>query len=640
MASQQVVHVAGCKGGLDYEQLKTAVEGMSIVFPERLRLHTSEFESAEEFATFAATKCEELGVSHSESPLVWVGDDRYVGGFDEALEFLRSAFASRRTPPTVGHGDVAVDLVKAAEEKQAATAGFGIDFGGGGGGGAGGAGSDKAADGSGYDYDLVVIGGGSGGLACSKEAADMGARVAVLDFVKPSPAGSTWGLGGTCVNVGCIPKKLMHTAALVGETLRADAEAYGWSVPEEPAHDWEELVGNVQDHIRSLNFGYRVQLRDRKVTYLNALGSLAEGGDGHTVRCVDAHGEETSITAARIVLAVGGRPTPLPCDGAELAISSDDLFSLSEAPGKTLVVGASYVALECAGFLRGLGYDTTVMVRSILLRGFDQQMADLVGQHMADSGVRFLRGNVPHSLQRDAASGRIRVRWAASSDPSAVVGEELFDTVVAAIGRRADTAALNLESAGVSLARNGKVVTDAADASSTRHVFAIGDVADGRLELTPVAIDAGRRLARRLFGGSSEGMDYELVPTTVFTPLEYGACGLSEEDAIARFGEADVDAYHAEFTPLEWTVSEERGAATGCYAKVVVRKSDSERVVGMHIAGPHAGEVVQGFATAMRLGMTHADLTQTVGIHPTVAEELTGLTISKSSGESAAKTGC
>jgi len=216
-----------------------------------------------------------------------------------------------------------------------------------------------------------VIGGGSGGLACSKKAAQLGKKVAVCDFVKPSPIGTEWKLGGTCVNVGCIPKKLMHQAALLGEGMK-DSESYGWA-PSERKHDWAQMVQNVQDHIHSLNFGYRSELMENNVKYLNAYASFI---DPHTVETVNKKGKKEIITADQFVIATGGRPRYPDIPGArELCITSDDVFSMKAPPGKTLVVGASYVALECAGFIHGVGWDTTVMMRSIPLRGFDQQMA-------------------------------------------------------------------------------------------------------------------------------------------------------------------------------------------------------------------------------------------------------------------------
>ncbi|XP_051552693.1 thioredoxin reductase 2, tandem duplicate 2 isoform X3 [Myxocyprinus asiaticus] len=259
-----------------------------------------------------------------------------------------------------------------------------------------------------FDYDLVVIGGGSGGLACSKEAAQLGQKVAVLDYVEPSLKGTKWGLGGTCVNVGCIPKKLMHHAALLGTAVK-DARKYGWQIPESLSHDWPVMAEAVQNHVRSLNWGHRVQLQDKKVKYLNMKGSLV---DKHTVRAVNSKGKETTVTAKNIVLATGGRPKyPTHVPGAvEFGITSDDIFWLKESPRKTLVVGASYVALECAGFLTGIGLDTTVMVRSIALRGFDQQMAGLVTDYMDAYGTKFSWRCTPKRVEK-LPSGLLQVTW-------------------------------------------------------------------------------------------------------------------------------------------------------------------------------------------------------------------------------------
>merc|ERR1740138_1120044 len=255
-------------------------------------------------------------------------------------------------------------------------------------------------------YDLLVIGGGSGGLACSKQAAKHGKKVAVCDFVKPSPAGTTWGLGGTCVNVGCIPKKLMHQASLLGEGLK-DAVPYGWEVPDAIKHNWETMVGNVQAHVKSLNFGYRAELMSNNVKYYNAFASFV---DAKTVEAVDKKGKKTTITADAFVVAVGGRPKAPEIPGKELCITSDDIFSMKAPPGKTLVIGASYVALECAGFIHGTGYETHVMMRSIPLRGFDQQMANQIKKDMEGHGIAFIDGAVPTKVEK-LESGKKKVTW-------------------------------------------------------------------------------------------------------------------------------------------------------------------------------------------------------------------------------------
>ncbi|XP_069038228.1 thioredoxin reductase 2, tandem duplicate 2 [Lepisosteus oculatus] len=485
-----------------------------------------------------------------------------------------------------------------------------------------------------YDYDLVVIGGGSGGLACSKEAAQLGKNVAVLDYVNPSPKGTKWGLGGTCVNVGCIPKKLMHQSALLGVAVK-DAQKFGWSIPSPVAHDWQAMAQAVQNYVRSLNWGHRVQLQDKKVKYLNLKGSFV---DEHTIRGVSASGKETVLTAENIVIATGGRPRyPTNVPGAlEHGISSDDIFWLKESPGKTLVVGASYVALECAGFLTGIGLDTSIMVRSIPLRGFDQQMAHLVTDYMESYGTKFIWKCVPKKVEK-LQTGGLRVTWM-DLDTGREDGDT-FDTMLWAIGRAPETKALGLEKIGVVVNReSGKVIVSANDATSVPHIYALGDASEDRPELTPTAIKAGKLLARRLFDKASELMNYDNVPTTVFTPLEYGCVGLSEEEAVRRHGEDNIEVFHAFYKPLEFTVAGRDSSQ--CYIKVVCLQDGDQRILGLHFTGPSAGEVTQGFALGIQCGATYSHLMATVGIHPTCAEEITKLHITKRSGLDATVTGC
>jgi thioredoxin reductase (NADPH) len=481
---------------------------------------------------------------------------------------------------------------------------------------------------------LVVIGGGSGGLAAAKRAARNGARVALCDFVAPSETkGTMWGLGGTCVNVGCIPKKLMHSAAVHREETKALAEAFGWDEPpqgEAPLASWTKLQENVENYIRSLNFGYVVSMRENNVKYLNARARFL---DAHTLECTNRRGEASNITARRVLLATGGRPS-LPADVAgarEHAITSDDLFRLHEDPGKTLVVGASYVALECAGFLHGIGRSATVMMRSVPLRGFDADMARRVVGFMEAGGVRFIRKAVPVALSKTEAG--IKVDFA---DDCGGQHQETFDTVLFATGRRPETRNLGLEAIGVQLQADGKVVVDAFDRTTVPHVYAIGDIAAGGLELTPVAIQAGRLLADRLYAKGREVMSYHAVPTTVFTPLEYACVGLTEELAAATYKD-DLEVFHSNFSPLAWSMAHVHD--NQCYMKMLVRKSD-DRVVGFHLLAPDAGEVVQGVAVALRAGATKSMFDSTIGIHPTMAEEMTQLKITKASGLSPEKEGC
>ncbi|KAM4615715.1 thioredoxin reductase 2, tandem duplicate 2 [Polymixia lowei] len=485
-----------------------------------------------------------------------------------------------------------------------------------------------------YDYDLVVIGGGSGGLACSKEAAQLGEKVAVLDYVEPSIKGTKWGLGGTCVNVGCIPKKLMHQAALLGTAVK-DSKKYGWQITGPISHDWATMAEAVQNHVRSLNWGHRVQLQDKKVKYLNVKGSLV---DEHTVKGLTKAGKEMILTAKNIVIATGGRPKyPTNIPGAmEYGITSDDIFWLKESPGKTLVVGASYVALECAGFLTGTGLDTTVMARSIALRGFDQQMASLVTEYMEAYGTKFAWKCVPKRVDK-LSSGALQVTW--TNTGTGKEEKDTYDSVLWAVGRAPETKGLGLDKVGVRLnEETGKVLVGADESSSVPNIYAFGDIAEGRPELTPTAIKAGKLLARRLAGQSTVLMNYDNVATTVFTPLEYGCVGLSEEEAEKRHGKDAIEVYHAFYKPLEFTVAERD--ASQCYIKVVCERGGDQKILGLHFTGPNAGEVTQGFAMAFQCGPTYSHLMETVGIHPTCAEELTKLSITKRSGLDATVTGC
>lgn len=503
---------------------------------------------------------------------------------------------------------------------------------------------------SSYDYDLIVIGGGSGGLACSKEAQSLGKNVCVLDFVKPSPIGTTWGLGGTCVNVGCIPKKLMHQASLIGE-FAMDSNDYGWeNLSKTREHNWSKMISSIQSHIRSLNFKYKKDLRSKGVNYENAFGQFVSP---HRIKLTDKQGQTKEITGEKIVIAVGGRPKypNIPGD-RQFGITSDDLFSLDYDPGKTLVIGASYVALECAGFLHGIGREVQIFVRSILLRGFDQQMANRIGLFMEQIGIKFHHESIPIRIERleEGKPGKLRLHYRQTLENGET--KELFEdcnTILFAIGREACTKDLNLQQIGLELSSiNGfKIRTKEEQSIDIPWLYAIGDCIDEStmpphqaLELTPVAIQAGQLLARRLFNNSLIKMNYYNVPTTVFTPIEYGAIGLSEDEAILQLGQENIEVYHSEFIPLEWTICQHREQVKQMsYAKLIVDKSNN-RVIGFHVLSPNAGEITQGYAVAMRLGATKEDFDMTIGIHPTCSETLTSLTVTKSSGVSAEQEGC
>lgn len=598
-------NVAGFQTCSAYQQAKNALLGLSVIFPHKVAVNVQEYETRDEYMSWLSVHRETISApTHKTSPIVWFDDGKYLGGRDDTLGKIKIIFIENNSKSNYTTLTRYLNIIHdTAWCRQYLTMPEGnmnttvIN-------------KDEVNASHAYDYDLVVIGGGSGGLACSKEAQKLGAKVAVLDFVKPSPLGTKWGLGGTCVNVGCIPKKLMHTAALMGE-FGEHAKSYGWKNGSS-THDWETMRENVQNHIKGLNFGYRVQLREAGVTYLNKLGKFISPNQ---LECTDAKGNVQIISAARFVVAVGGRPTPLECPGAELAISSDDLFSKETPLGKTCVVGAGYVALECAGFITGLRQgEVTVLVRSIPLRGFDRDTVDRVVQYMESNGTRIIQGVQPASIEK-LSSGKLLVRFTNGASDE-------FDTVLAAVGRMADTAKLGLENVGVKVNPNNKKMICTNEQSNIPHIYGIGDVVDGTPELTPVAILAGKLLAQRLFADSPQLMSYKDIATTVFTPLELGTIGYSEEEAISKFGADAIDSFVSAFTPLEWSVVDKHSEG-GCFAKVVVNTKENNKILGMHIAAPNAGEIIQGFAVAFRKGITHKDLLDTVGIHPTTAEEFT-----------------
>mmetsp|Transcript_28545 Transcript_28545/g.42186 ORF Transcript_28545/g.42186 Transcript_28545/m.42186 type:complete len:634 (-) Transcript_28545:294-2195(-) len=633
MSAPQCLHIAGWTTCGFYSRAASVIGSLSILFPNRLKVVHHAFPDRTAYRQwlveggFRDKVKDARATTHSSSPFVWLSKStteeeepsaedvlKFVGGHDDTLTWCRS-FASP--------GDDNVAEMAPCMKDDGHT-------------------SDHE-----YDYDLVVIGGGSGGMAAGKEAAEHGAKVACLDFVKPSPAGTSWGLGGTCVNVGCIPKKLMHAGALLQQSVQTDLEAFGIELPNKgevsemeaetngesssPSSTvkWETLRENVQNYIRGLNFKYRVAFREKEVTYLNKLAKFV---DKNTIEATDKKGRTSTITASRFLIAVGGRPAPLAhCEGGELVISSDDIFAMEKNPGKTLCVGASYISLECAGFLAGYGNDVTVAVRSILLRGFDREVVDRIGAYMEDHGVKFRKEVTPVKLEKLEESGQIQVTFSDGSVDS-------YDTVLAAVGRHADTAALNLEAVDVAFnPKNGKILTEF-EQSSTPNIYAVGDVMEGCPELTPVAIQAGQLLARRLFASDNEPMDYVNICTTVFTPIEYACVGYSEEDALENVGANNLEVYIREFLPLEWSLPAGR-SHHNAFTKVLVDKT-SDKVVGIHFLGPNAGEVMQGYGAAMKNGLTYSTLKKTVGIHPTSSEEIVTIAITKSSGEDAAAGGC
>ncbi|HEV8095725.1 MAG TPA: glutathione-disulfide reductase [Burkholderiales bacterium] len=439
-----------------------------------------------------------------------------------------------------------------------------------------------------YDYDLYTIGGGSGGVRASRISATMGARVAIAESNR---------FGGTCVNVGCIPKKLFSYAAHFREDFEV-ARSFGWSAGE-PRFDWATLLANKNREIGRLNAVYEKLLRDAGVTIHRGRATVR---DAHTVE-VDGQ----AYTARHILVATGGWPQVPAIAGREHAITSNEVFFLDRLPRRALMVGGGYIAVEFASIFNGLGVETTLAYRGVhLLRCFDADLGTHLAAEMANKGVRIRLEANPVRIQPD--------RTVVFADGTS----EQYDLVMFATGRKPNTASLGLERAGVALAEDGAVRVDAYSKSSVDSIWAIGDVTN-RLNLTPVATAEGMWLARTLFGNEPTPVDHESVPTAVFSDPNVSTVGLSEETARERFGAVDV--YKSSFRALKHTLGD-RTEKT--FMKLVVDGA-SQRVVGAHMVGPDAGEIIQGIAIAVKLGATKAQLDATIGIHPTAAEEFVTL---------------
>lgn len=484
-----------------------------------------------------------------------------------------------------------------------------------------------------FDYDLFVIGGGSGGLASAKKAKLFGKKVGIADYVKPSPLGTKWGLGGTCVNVGCIPKKLLHHTSYLSK-IRNDQKEMGFDINTKTYPKWEHVIKKISNHIKSLNFGYKSQLSKQNIDYINALASFK---DPNTIVLKNSNGEIKEITAKNVLIAVGGRPNYLEVEGCkELCITSDDIFYLKKDPGKTLVIGAGYIALECGGFLKGLGKDVDVLHRSVILRGFDNDVKNKLVSHLKDFGIKFFKGNAFNFRKEN---DKIIVDIKHENEKGEIIEmQEIYDTVLIATSRTADLKKMNLEKINLKTDSKGKIEINEKYESSVKSVYAIGDCKNIGPELTPVAIKEGKYLAEGLFNNNWRSIDYNKIASTLFTPLEYSFSGLTEEEAIKNFGEEEIEIYHTSFKPLEWVINFDY-KADSCYTKIIILKKN-RKVLGIHYLGPNAGEVIQGYAVAVRLGLKYEDISDTIGIHPTCSEELVNLQFTKKENPDAAKDGC
>jgi len=443
-----------------------------------------------------------------------------------------------------------------------------------------------------FNCDLFVIGGGSAGVRAARMAAQRNARVVLAEAAE---------LGGTCVNVGCIPKKLYSYAAHFADDFR-DAAGFGWHLPQ-ARFDWAVLKANRAAEIRRLNGIYQQLLHDAGAKIVTGWASLQ---GAHTVQVRTDRGTET-VTARHILVATGGRPRVPDFPGCEHVVTSDSMFDLEPFPRRLLVVGGGYIACEFASIFNGLGSRVTQLYRGEqVLRGFDGDVRQFIAQELRKHGVDLRTRSDVRSVDKTAA-GLV----ATLADGSTLEA----DTILYATGRVPNAANMGLEAAGVVLRESdGAIVVDEHYRSSAPSVHAVGDVT-ARLQLTPVALAEAMVVVDRLFGDGRRSLGYEFIPSAVFTHPNIATVGYSEEAARQRFGQ--VTLYRTEFRPLKHTLS---GSSERTFMKLVVQTA-TDRVVGLHMVGPEAGEIVQGFAVAMRAGATKTLFDGTVGIHPTAAEE-------------------
>ncbi len=442
-----------------------------------------------------------------------------------------------------------------------------------------------------YDFDLFVIGGGSAGVRLGRISAGHGARVAVAEE-------RFW--GGTCVNVGCVPKKIMVNAAEYGAWAE-DAAAFGWDMTV-AGHDWARLAAARDAEVARLSGIYGKLLAGAGVTSFDARATFI---DAHTL---DVGGQR--VTAERIVIATGGTPQRLDLPGAELGLVSDDLFTLKALPKRAVVLGGGYIAVEFATILRGLGAEVDLVYRAPLpLRGFDEDVRAAAAEALAAQGIR---------LNPDITPTRI----ARMGETLVVSQGDMFlreaDAVFFCTGRTPNTRGLGLEKAGVGTTGDGAIPVDAEHRTNVPHIYAIGDVID-RVNLTPMATAVGHALADTLFGRNPRKVSYENVPTAVFMSPPIGTVGLTEAEAAAR---GPVDVYVARFTPMRHTISKREGRKT--LMKLVVCQQ-TQKILGAHMLGEDAAEIMQGIGIAVVMGATKQDFDRTIGIHPTAAEEFVTL---------------
>eukprot|EP00922_Rhytidocystis_sp_ex-Travisia-forbesii_P009651 GHVS01014113.1.p1 GENE.GHVS01014113.1~~GHVS01014113.1.p1 ORF type:complete len:668 (+),score=129.46 GHVS01014113.1:117-2120(+) len=476
------------------------------------------------------------------------------------------------------------------------------------------------------NYDLFVIGAGSGGMSCARRAAAYGASVGIGEYQR---------LGGTCVNVGCVPKKVMWNAANLREMMSQGGH-YGLGMSSSSSSqeehnnnktsstvisvDWEKLKKHRDDYVKRLNGIYDNNLKNSKVQLYHKGFCSLDGNGKIRIKHNDSNNSSTDTTivsADHILIAVGGQPDKLGIKGEEYTIDSDGFFELKQQPKKVAVIGAGYIAVELVGIFNSLGTETHLFVRGeCALRKFDEMLKWNVDSDMKKHGVHIHPGSIPESITKDPTTGHLSLHLKNGTTHSG------FDSMLVARGRTALVKGLGLEKGNVTTTSTGHVQVDEYQNTTANGVYAVGDVC-GKVELTPMAIAAGRRLADRLFGGQKNAKaDYEFVPTCIFTHPPIGTVGLAEEEAKEKYGENNLNVYKSSSVNLYYGPFQMAPAdKPKTFMKLICLKDHNDRIVGAHVYGMGADEMIQGFGVAIKMGATKTDLDNCVAVHPTAAEE-------------------
>lgn len=451
-------------------------------------------------------------------------------------------------------------------------------------------------------YDLIVIGGGSGGLAVAEKAAQFGQKVAVIEGYR---------MGGTCVNNGCVPKKIMWYAANLAHAVD-DANDFGIPTTRGKT-DWEKLTSARENYIRNINQYWNGYVKEKGIEHIEGYARFI---DNNTIEV-----NKQQYQSSHIVIATGGKPIVPPVPGAELGITSDGFFQLTEQPKRVAVIGGGYIGVELSGVLRALGSDVSIIaLEDRVMERFDPMISEILTNEMKQQGIRLHTGFQVNALSKSAEGIMIT-----SKDEQRLAG---YDTVIWAVGRSPNTRYLNLESAGVNTERNGMIPVDEYENTNVNGIYAVGDIT-GKMALTPVAIAAGRKLAERLFNGKADSkVDYENIPSVVFSHPPIATVGISEAEARQQYG-TEVTIYKSDFTPMRHALSN-HGVTT---AMKLVCVGSNEKVVGIHLIGDNVDEMLQGFAVAVKMGATKADFDNTIAIHPSSAEELVTMRVADVSHE-------